>query len=156
MPRAEGLLRGQVGVHAWLRPSPRLLAIKASLAIALSHCCRLEDALRKQAAEVERSTRDWAAHEAELSAAHSRTHGTSAAAQAEMAMVQEALDAANRRARTLEADNAELRRQKAAAAADLRMLEELLADGDTERRCVDGCSGEGALTGPAGDCMARL
>lgn len=118
-------------------------AVSASLTITRVLCCRLEEALRKQAAEVERRSREWEAREAELSAAHSRTHGTSAAAQAEMAVAQEALEAASRRVRALEADNAELRRQKVAAGADLRMLEELLADGDAERRCVAGCGWEG-------------
>jgi len=95
---------------------------------------RLEEALRKQAADVERRSREWTAREAELSAAQTRTHGSSAAAHAELAVAQDALETAHKRARALEADNAELRRQKAAAAADLRMLEELLTDSDAERR----------------------
>lgn len=114
------------------------------------HADRLEEALRKQAAEVEKRSREWAERESEFAAAHTRSHGTSAAVQAELGVAQEALEAANKRARALEADNAELRRQKASAAADLRMLEELLADGDAERRCEGqgggrACRGGGAV-----------
>ena len=106
--------------------------------LASTHCDphrrRLEEALRRQAGEVETRAREWAAREAELTVVHSRSAGSSAAVQAQLGVAQEQLEAAVKRARALEADNAELRRQRAAATADLRMLEELLADGDAERR----------------------
>ncbi|PRW58913.1 hypothetical protein C2E21_2665 [Chlorella sorokiniana] len=94
----------------------------------------LEDAMRKQAAELAKHSSEWAAREVQLSAAHTRSHGGAAAARAELATAQDKLDAAAKRVRALEADNTELRRQKAQVAADMRMLEELLADGDAERR----------------------
>ena len=115
--------------------------------------CSLEDALRQQAAELERRGRDWAAREAALSSGHTRSHGASAAAHAELGVAQDALDAAAKRVRALEGDNAELRKQKAQVAADKRMLEELLADGDAERRWaerVGGRRGGGAGLGGAG------
>jgi hypothetical protein len=100
--------------------------------------CSLEDALKQQAGELERRGRDWAAREAALSSGHSRSHGATAAAHAELGVAQDALDAAAKRVRALEGDNAELRKQKAQVAADKRMLEELLADSDAERRWAAG------------------
>ena len=100
--------------------------------------CSLEGALKQEAAELERRGRDWAAREAALSSGHSRSHGAAAAAHAELGVAQDALDAAAKRVRALEGDNAELRKQKAQVAADKRMLEELLADGDAERRWAAG------------------
>ena len=105
--------------------------------------CSLEDALRQQAAELERRGRDWAAREAALSCGHTRSRGATAAAHAELGVAHDALDAAAKRVRALEADNAELRKQKAQVAADKRMLEELLSDGDAERRGVGGGGGRG-------------
>jgi chromosome segregation ATPase len=96
--------------------------------------CRLEAALRKQAAEVEQQSREWAAREAELAAAQGRGAGAAAAAQAELAEVQGELGAAAKRVRALEGENGELRKQRSAAAADLRMVRELLADSEAERR----------------------
>ncbi len=44
--------------------------------------------MRKQAAEMAKRSSEWAAREVQLSAAHTRSHGRAAAAQAELASVQ--------------------------------------------------------------------
>ena len=143
--RTEGLLPAQASA------SRKLLA-----ACLLCCACSLEGALKQEAAELERRGRDWAAREAALSSGHSRSHGAAAAAHAELGVAQDALDAAAKRVRALEGDNAELRKQKAQVAADKRMLEELLADGDAERRWAGGGGGGGGGGGQEGrDRVAR-
>jgi hypothetical protein len=69
-------------------------------------------------------------------AGHSRAAGESAATAAELAALQARLDGSAKRVRALETENGELRRGKAQAAADLCLVQELLADSDAERRCV--------------------
>eukprot|EP00887_Chlorella_sp_A99_P000610 scaffold5.g610.t1 len=98
----------------------------------------LEEAVQAAAADGDRRGRDVARREAELAAAATRAHDAAAAARAEAAAAQEAAEGATKRARALEAANAELRKQKAQMLADMQVLEELLGEADTERRRVPG------------------
>lgn len=50
--------------------------------------CSLEDALRQQAAVLNKRSREWAEREQELGATHTRSHGATAAARAELAAAQ--------------------------------------------------------------------
>lgn len=118
-----------LGVATCLGPPPRNLPSHPP-----ADPCSLEDVLRKQAAELERQSREWVAREAEVSAGRSRSAGAAAGTAAELAVAQGKVEAAAKRVRALEGENGELRRQRAQGAADQRMLEELLGDSEAERR----------------------
>lgn len=107
----------------------------------------LEQAVQSQAAEAERRTREGARREGDLSAAQLRAKDSSAAAQAELGLAQEKLDQALKRVRLLEGSNSDLRKQKAQLMADMQVLEELLGEADSERKCVGSSVGLWALSG---------
>ena len=108
--------------------------LREQLAGREAELCQLGAAVQGQAAEAERRARDAAAREAELAAAQARAAEGAAGAAAEAALAREQAEGEARRAKAAEGAAAELRRQKAAMLADMRVLEELLAEADAERK----------------------